>query len=300
VDVRGNVLEPIEEHLVSTEPEDEGVELKDKPVPFDVNGMEGHVPPKLNEFVGLDAKMEKLMWHYRLGHAPFSTINRLAAAGELPKRPKNVKDPMCASCMYGMMTRRPWRTKTSPTQVQGGRSVLEPGDCVSVDQMQSPVPGHIAQVKGHPTKERYTAATVFVDHYSDVTFVHLQKTLNAKDTIEAKEAFERWARSCGTTINHYHADNGRFAETNFMAHVARMGQTITFCGVNAQFSKRASGASHPNNSRSRANAIAARDVKVAPRHIAPLMALCHYERGEHDKRHGKDRRGEDEDRALHR
>jgi hypothetical protein len=79
--------------------------LKEKPVPFDVDGIEGHVPPKLDEFIGLDAKTKKLMWHYRLGHAPLSVINRLDAAGDLPKRLKNAQDPTCASCMYGLLTR---------------------------------------------------------------------------------------------------------------------------------------------------------------------------------------------------
>jgi hypothetical protein len=63
----------------------------------------------------------------------------------------------------------------------------------------------------------------------------LQKTLNAKDTVEAKEAFERWADSHKVTARHYHADNGRFAETELMAHVAKKGQTISFCGLNAHF-----------------------------------------------------------------
>jgi hypothetical protein len=77
--------------------------------------------------------------------------------------------------------------------------------------MMSPIPGHIAQMKGIPTRERYNAATVFVDHYSDVTYIHLQKPTKAEETIEAKEAFERWAGSHNVKISHYHADNG---ETN--------------------------------------------------------------------------------------
>lgn len=36
-------------------------------------------------------------------------------------------------------------------------------------------------------------------------------------------------------VKHYHADNGRFGENLFMAHIARCGQTISFCGVNAHF-----------------------------------------------------------------
>jgi Reverse transcriptase (RNA-dependent DNA polymerase) len=91
----------------------------------------------------------------------------------------------------------------------------------------------VAHTKGSPTKERYNCATVFVDHYSDVSFVHLQGSLSGDETLEAKQAFEHWSHNI--TIKHYHADNGRFAETKFLAAVAAAGQTISFCGVNAHF-----------------------------------------------------------------
>jgi hypothetical protein len=109
---------------------------------------------------------------------------------------------------------------------------------VSIDQMESPVSGLVAQMKGIPMRARYNSATVFTDHYSDVTYVHLQKSTNAQETLEAKQAFERWANQHSVKIKHYHADNGRFAETLFMADVARRGQTISFCGVNAHFQNR--------------------------------------------------------------
>ena len=36
-------------------------------------------------------------------------------------------------------------------------------------------------------------------------------------------------------IQHYHADNGRFADNKFREAVAQKGQSLTFCGVNAHF-----------------------------------------------------------------
>jgi hypothetical protein len=101
--------------------------------------------------------------------------------------------------------------------------------------MESPVPGLVAHMKGSPTKERYNCATIFVDHYSDVSFVHLQKSLSGEETVEAKEPFERWCRSHDVIVKHYHADNGRFADNKFLSAVAMSGQTISFCGVNAHF-----------------------------------------------------------------
>ena len=175
------------------------------------------------------------MWHYKLGYLPFSTINRMSMCGELPTRLHKAHDPMCVACQYGKATRRAWRTKSTPNKISGQKTITKAGQCVSIDQMVSPIPGLIAQMKGIPTKARYTGATIFVDHFSDITYVHLQKSLSAAETIEAKHAFERWTNSCGVKVTHYHADNGRFAETAFMADVAVKGQTISFCGVNAHF-----------------------------------------------------------------
>jgi hypothetical protein len=88
-------------------------------------------------------------------------------------------------------------------------------------------------MKGSPTKKRYAAATVFVDHFSRLSFIFLQKSTSAEETIQAKEAYERFASSHGVKVQHYHADNGRFAENRFVEHVKTCGQTLSFCGVNA-------------------------------------------------------------------
>jgi hypothetical protein len=106
---------------------------------------------------------------------------------------------------------------------------------VSVDQLESTTPGLIVQEKGWMTTKRYRAATVFVDHYSGLSYVHLQKSTDAKETIEAKVDFERYATKSNVRLQHYHADNGRFAENDFKAAVEAQGQTISFCSVNAHF-----------------------------------------------------------------
>ena len=77
--------------------------------------------------------------------------------------------------------------------------------------------------------------TVFADHFSDLTFVHLQKLTKAVETVEAKQAFERFTLSQGVQVTHHHSDNGQFAETKFLAAVVQQGQMILFCGVNAHF-----------------------------------------------------------------
>jgi hypothetical protein len=104
-----------------------------------------------------------------------------------------------------------------------------------VDQLEPRTPGLIAQVKGWLTKKRYQAATIFVDHFSSLSYIFLQKSTNAEETLAAKISFERYAERHGVKVQAYQADNGRFAETTFMKAIKDAGQTITFCGVNAHF-----------------------------------------------------------------
>ena len=57
--------------------------------------------------------------------------------------------------------------------------------------------------------------------------------LDAESTVQAKEAFEQMAADSGTTVKHYYADNGLFDMKAFKQAVQVVGQTLSFCGVNA-------------------------------------------------------------------
>jgi hypothetical protein len=133
-------------------------------------------------------------------------------------------------------TKRPRRTKASPSQVKTV-VVTGPGDCVSVDQLESSTPVFVAQLKGILTKRRYTCATVFVDHYSRLGYVHMQQQLTSDETVEAKHAFEAFSRSQGVTIKHNHADNGIFDDNAFLKDIreAIPSHSITYFNVNAHF-----------------------------------------------------------------
>ena len=181
-----------------------------------------------------DPQAELLRWHHRLGHTSFKTIRLLAAANMLPRHLLQAKIPKCSSCQYGAMTKRPWRGRSQPSKIKP-TMVRGPGDCVSVDQMESSLPGFMAQLKGRLTKKRYNYATIFVDHYSRLKYVHLQESISSEQTVEAKIAFEAYSRRHGVTISHYHADNGRFADRMFLDHAADNQQTMSYCGVNAHF-----------------------------------------------------------------
>jgi len=162
-----------------------------------------------------DASAELLRWHHRLGHISFKKLQLMSKTHILPKKLSTCKVPLCTSCLFGKATRRPWYSKTSKEKPIMSYTITRPGQCISVDQLESTTPGLIAQMKGKPTMKRYIAATVFIDHYSGFTFVHIQKSTSADETIEGKKAFEQYARSQGVSILHYHADNGRFADNKW-------------------------------------------------------------------------------------
>ena len=155
----------------------------------------------------------------------------LAQLGIVPKRLAKCRNQVCPACLYGKQRRRPWRTKAKPSSTI--RRASQPGQCVSVDQLVSSTPGLIGQTTGKLTTSRFYIATVFVDHYSRLDYVHLQESTGAEDTIEAKQAFERFSEQRGVTIRHYHADNGIFASNGFREAVHQAGQSISFCGVGA-------------------------------------------------------------------
>jgi hypothetical protein len=176
---------------------------------------------------------EMLRWHYRLGHLSFAKIKLLALLNVLPRRLALVKPPKCACCIYGKMTKQPWRTKAKNNRKI--RVATAAGQCVSVDQMESSTLGFIGQLKGKLTISRYKYATVYIDNYSRYKYVYLQRTLTSKETLNSKLAFEAHARVQHVQILNYHADNGRFVDNAWIQDATAKGQTTTYCGVNAHW-----------------------------------------------------------------
>ena len=76
----------------------------------------------------------------------------------------------------------------------------KPGQCVSVNQMISTQVGFSAQLKGRLTKQRYRAATIFVDHLLGYKYTQLMTNLSSEETVAAKRAFEQHASELGVTI----------------------------------------------------------------------------------------------------
>ena len=112
----------------------------------------------------------------------------MARAGLIPKELANVDPPTCPGCAYGKAHRKSWRTKGKQKRI---KPATRPGQVVSVDQLISPIAGFVPTHRGKPTLARYLGATVFVDHLSDFTYIHLMTEMNAEETVQAKLAFER-------------------------------------------------------------------------------------------------------------
>jgi GAG-pre-integrase domain len=92
-----------------------------------------------------------LLLHCRFGHVSMQRIRRMAERGILPKKLLQYQSLICQACIYGKMTRRPWRTKPNANKVKTV-PITRPGMVVSVDQLESPVPGFVAQMKGKLTR----------------------------------------------------------------------------------------------------------------------------------------------------
>ena len=50
----------------------------------------------------------------------------------------------------------------------------KPGDVVSVDQMESSIPGFLGQNTGRLTRKHYKIATIFVDQASKLGYIYVQ------------------------------------------------------------------------------------------------------------------------------
>ncbi|KAI2503451.1 hypothetical protein MHU86_10999 [Fragilaria crotonensis] len=133
--------------------------------------------------------------------------------------------PVCSACLFGKITKGAWCNKGHVPTLEPAQA---PGDIVSMDQLESSTPGLVAQSKGKSTNKRFTCATVFVDHYSRLSFVHMQETNNAIEALAAKHAFERYALSHNVTVKRYHGDNGRFSDNDFRVECLMKGQQLTF------------------------------------------------------------------------
>jgi len=170
--------------------------------------------------------------HVQFGHVSFQRLRLMAKAGIIPKRLANCPIPVCSACCYAKAIRRQWRSKTAENKGEVEKPT-KPGQVASVDQLMSPTPGLMAQMQGILTTEWCKCATVFIDQHSRLSHVHMQKGTSAEETLEAKAAFEAYAKARGINMQAHHADNGAFKAKAWVRHCYLSGQDLTFSGVGA-------------------------------------------------------------------
>jgi hypothetical protein len=167
---------------------------------------------------------EYMHWHYKLNHPTHTVMTKMAKQKMLPRRitkilsdmgKLHIKPPMCNDCFGVKATRRPWRNIGSKHKQSHIKRATHPGEVVSVDQLESPIPGFIGQITGRLTRQHIVDSTIFADQASGLSYVYHQTAMTSEETLKGKMAFEKFAMSHGVHIKHYHADNGRFKDTLF-------------------------------------------------------------------------------------
>ena len=187
-----------------------------------------------------------MRWHLKLGHLSFSHVQRLAVGGFLDHlalglmRSKTLEAPKCSACQYGKQGRTPDGTTTTTKNPERTGSLkagqLIPGNRIFCDQLESRTKGRLLHSAGkEPDKDKFCGSTVFCDAASGYLHLEHQVTLNATDTIRAKENFERLAMQLGIDISSYHTDNGIFNSQRFIKEIADNHQSIRYSGVGAKW-----------------------------------------------------------------
>jgi hypothetical protein len=191
------------------------------------------------------AQKELLLWHFKLGHAGFQWCQKLCHVPKDPFRgqviiPKHSNvpycdAPLCTACQLSKQTRCTPEVKTQINPVPAIRKPnLQPGDCISVNQYVSALPGRLSHTKGKESKDsQFNGGTLFIDHASGYVFLRNQVCLTAGETLRSKKAFEQFATSTGVILKEFRADNVPFNSAEFRRNLATNGQIITFSGTGA-------------------------------------------------------------------
>ncbi len=171
--------------------------------PLTFNPTPSETKDKASLITAADDQAKLMHWHYQLGHLNFAKLKQLALNSEITKKLAQLPPPKCAGCLFGAMTKIPWRGKDSISSHEVFVAT-KLGETVSVNQMVSTEVGFFAQLKGQLTKKRYCCCTIFVNHYSRLRFVHHQVDDSSMETLTAKLAFKKFAAKQGVRISHYH------------------------------------------------------------------------------------------------
>jgi hypothetical protein len=101
---------------------------------------------------------------YRLGHLTFAKLKQLALNDIIPKKLGLLNPPKCAGCLFGVMTKIPWRSKESKSSHKVF-AATKPGETVSVDQMVSTKLGVLlssTRLRSSPPSTAFASTTTTV------------------------------------------------------------------------------------------------------------------------------------------
>jgi len=182
----------------------------------------------------LSAIQQKLLHkHQQMGHLNMNRLQDLARQGFLGLSNKalaNCDPPLCKACLHGKQHKRP---TPIANQHPIDASDLLPGDCVSIDQLESTHAGRIPVYRGSPSSSSYHAGSLFTDHARRFLYFVPHCSTGAEEAVLAKRNFEHLASTHHQSIKRYHADNGVFTTKLFRDACNSQHQQLTLCGVDA-------------------------------------------------------------------
>jgi hypothetical protein len=137
-------------------------------IPSDISPDIAAFMSSLNHTDNLSSTQRQLLYkHQQLGHLNMTRIQELAHQGLLGTSNQslaNCDPPLCKACLHGKQHKRP---VPLASQHPIDASDLCPGDCVSIDQLESTHPGKIPVYKGTPIKSAYHAGTLLTELSND-------------------------------------------------------------------------------------------------------------------------------------
>ena len=137
-------------------------------------------------------------WQDHKGHLLFKQLLELAKDGRIPKHLANCQVPKCPACLFGKITKKPWRTKGKDHRRIRKEDENTPGANTSVNQMESTMQstGKLLQAKNNGTM-------IFIDHFSSFTYLHLMTSLSSEQTMATKATYEQIAQTYSISIHGY-------------------------------------------------------------------------------------------------
>ena len=84
----------------------------------------------------------------QLGQSSFAQLKQMAEHGIITKKFAKIPPHKCLSFLYGKAHQNPWCTHKTDPRIKPSTT---PGTVVSIDQLESLLPGFILIAKGKPT-----------------------------------------------------------------------------------------------------------------------------------------------------